>query len=175
MIINCNLLFFSLHFSVLHSLSTLFFLFLPFSSMISELSYLSYLCYPWHIHIRETNVLASRIYVSLYLNSTHCSSIEASGASLQINWTNDWCLSRRSELKQPFLILSKHLLCWMHITDCLWDDMWLDFWFCSFFFLFSFTFFLRQYLELRFNKTVRICGTATFIFQMVSLFICESL
>lgn len=31
-----------------------------------------------------------------------------------------------------------------------------------------------EYLELRFNKTVRICGTATFIFQMVSLFICES-
>uniref|UniRef100_A0A669BPS5 Sodium-dependent multivitamin transporter n=1 Tax=Oreochromis niloticus TaxID=8128 RepID=A0A669BPS5_ORENI len=28
-----------------------------------------------------------------------------------------------------------------------------------------------EYLELRFNKTVRICGTATFIFQMVSLFI----
>uniref|UniRef100_A0A3Q2DML8 Solute carrier family 5 member 6a n=1 Tax=Cyprinodon variegatus TaxID=28743 RepID=A0A3Q2DML8_CYPVA len=25
-----------------------------------------------------------------------------------------------------------------------------------------------EYLELRFNKTVRICGTATFIFQMVS-------
>uniref|UniRef100_A0A667Y521 Solute carrier family 5 member 6a n=1 Tax=Myripristis murdjan TaxID=586833 RepID=A0A667Y521_9TELE len=27
-----------------------------------------------------------------------------------------------------------------------------------------------EYLELRFNKTVRICGTVTFIFQMVSLF-----
>lgn len=27
-----------------------------------------------------------------------------------------------------------------------------------------------QYLELRFNKTVRICGTLTFIFQMVSMF-----
>lgn len=26
----------------------------------------------------------------------------------------------------------------------------------------------RQYLELRFNKTVRVCGTVTFIFQMVS-------
>lgn len=26
----------------------------------------------------------------------------------------------------------------------------------------------QQYLELRFNKVVRICGTATFIFQMVS-------
>uniref|UniRef100_A0A3Q2XKY2 Solute carrier family 5 member 6 n=1 Tax=Hippocampus comes TaxID=109280 RepID=A0A3Q2XKY2_HIPCM len=26
-----------------------------------------------------------------------------------------------------------------------------------------------EYLELRFNKTVRICGTVTFIFQMVSL------
>lgn len=50
--------------------------------------------------------------------------------------TNDWCLSRRSELKQPFLILSKHLMCWMHITGCLWDDLWLDFWFCSFFVFF---------------------------------------
>uniref|UniRef100_A0A8C2XAC4 Sodium-dependent multivitamin transporter n=1 Tax=Cyclopterus lumpus TaxID=8103 RepID=A0A8C2XAC4_CYCLU len=27
-----------------------------------------------------------------------------------------------------------------------------------------------EYLELRFNKTVRICGTVTFIFQMVSMF-----
>lgn len=26
-----------------------------------------------------------------------------------------------------------------------------------------------QYLELRFSKAVRICGTVTFIFQMVSL------
>lgn len=29
-----------------------------------------------------------------------------------------------------------------------------------------------QYLELRFNKTVRICGTVTFIFQMVFLSFC---
>lgn len=33
-----------------------------------------------------------------------------------------------------------------------------------FFVLFS----LNQYLELRFNKVVRICGTLTFICQMVS-------
>lgn len=33
-------------------------------------------------------------------------------------------------------------------------------------------FFPCQYLELRFNKTVRICGTVTFIFQMVFLSFC---
>lgn len=32
------------------------------------------------------------------------------------------------------------------------------------------TFDSQQYLELRFNRMVRICGTVTFIFQMVSFF-----
>lgn len=32
----------------------------------------------------------------------------------------------------------------------------------------SFGFVSQQYLELRFNRMVRICGTVTFIFQMVS-------
>lgn len=32
----------------------------------------------------------------------------------------------------------------------------------------SFIVFVLQYLELRFSKPVRICGTMTFIFQMVS-------
>lgn len=40
-------------------------------------------------------------------------------------------------------------------------------WFCA-------LFFPCQYLELRFNKTVRICGTVTFIFQMVFLSFCRN-